>query len=662
MSQPLGVSADALTDLVFTVDGDGRLVDWNDATATVTGYDADALAARHATDLVADTDGDVAAALDRRRGAVETTLRTAEGEHLPYEFRIDPAGDAAAAVVVGRDASGRPSRDVFDRMTDAFLIVDRHWRITYANDLAASLLDTVEADDTDVEGSHLFDDVPSLEGTVFGRRYREAMETQEPAAFEEFYEPLDAWFDVRVYPTDSGISIYVRDVTDRHEQRDAIENRERVLREMYEIISSRDRSFTEQVEALLALGRDELDVSYGTLSRIDGEDYHFEVVDGAGDLVEAGDVVSLSATNCERTASTQRTLVIGDLPRDAPDLVERAGYTQMNIACYLGAPIFVGDDVYGTFCFYDTQPRTESFSDWEVTLVDLMSRWVSYGIEREQTSERLARQNERLDRFASVLSHDIRNPLNIAIGNVELARETGDDDALESARSALDRIETLVDDLLSLSRAGVSVDDLEPVRLDAAARRAWEHVDTRNATLTVETDRAIVVDESRLTQLLENLFRNSVEHGSPGPPSQARGDAVEHGSTGSRSRAHENSVEHGGSDVTVTVGDLDGGPDDEREHVGTSPSDDPARTDTSSSGDPTRTGFYVADDGPGIPEGERDQVFERGFTTADDGTGFGLAIVEEVAAAHDWTVTVTESESGGARFEFANVEWAAASE
>jgi signal transduction histidine kinase len=67
-------------------------------------------------------------------------------------------------------------------------------------------------------------------------------------------------------------------------------------------------------------------------------------------------------------------------------------------------------------------------------------------------------------------------------------------------------------------------------------------------------------------------------------------------------------------------------------------------------------GFYVADDGPGIPADERETVFESGYSTAADGTGFGLSIVEEIASAHGWAVRVTDSAEGGARFEVAGVD------
>ncbi|MFB6271074.1 MAG: sensor histidine kinase, partial [Halobacterium sp.] len=112
--------------------------------------------------------------------------------------------------------------------------------------------------------------------------------------------------------------------------------------------------------------------------------------------------------------------------------------------------------------------------------------------------------------------------------------------------------------------------------------------------------------------------------GSTSPRSGTREDAVEHGSRAEDSQDDED-VPGRAASVTVTVGD--------------------AGSD----------GFYVADDGPGIPESERDAVFEGGYTTAEDGTGFGLAIVEDIVEAHGWTVDVTASEDGGARFDVRGV-------
>ncbi|AFK20035.1 PAS domain-containing protein [Haloferax mediterranei ATCC 33500] len=220
--------------------------------------------------------------------------------------------------------------------------------------------------------------------------------------------------------------------------------------------------------------------------------------------------------------------------------------------------------------------------------------------ERTERERQLQRQNERLDEFASVVSHDLRNPLTVACGYLELAQETGDDQYFQRVEEAHDRMETIIEDLLTLARQGETLTDVTPVALKTVAQEAWDSTAVGDATLDVRLDRTIAADRGRLRQLLENLFRNSVEHGE-----------TDEFASDDRS-------------ITVTVGALD-------------------------------DGFYVEDDGPGIPERERENVFERGYTTHEDGTGFGLPIVKSIADAHGWSVDLVASSSGGARFEFTDV-------
>jgi PAS domain S-box-containing protein len=234
--------------------------------------------------------------------------------------------------------------------------------------------------------------------------------------------------------------------------------------------------------------------------------------------------------------------------------------------------------------------------------------------------DRLNRQKERLDEFASLVSHDLRNPLSVAEGYLDLARSEHDSDHLATVAEAHDRMRRLIDDLLTLARAESTVGTPSAHSLAEVAEAGWRTVETGDATLDPPPERSVRAEQGRLQRLFENLFRNSVEHGSTGNRTAGRsGDAVEPCSTGSRTT--------GSSDgVTVTVGTLD-------------------------------DGFYVADDGPGVPEADREKVFRAGYSTTDDGTGFGLRIVEQVAEAHGWSVALTESESGGARFEVRGVEF-----
>jgi signal transduction histidine kinase len=510
-------------------------------------------------------------------------------------------------------ASDRTPERVLDRLTDGVFGLDTDWRFTYLNETAREIVsdaadESLTADE--LRGRNLWELVPEAVGTTFESQYCEAMRTGEQVSFDAHYAPLDAWLEVRAYPSETGLSVCFRDITERRRRHDRIATRETALREIYEAIADRESSFEERVDDLLRIGQRVLDTSYGTLSRVQGDEYVFEVVRSPGDLT-AGDTVDLSVTNCERVILSEETLVLANVAEEAPGLADRAGNREWGISCYLGTPVVVDDEVYGTFCFSDTDARTEPFSDWEVTLVDLMGRWVSVALERKLTEDRLRHQNERLEKFATLVSHDLRNPLNVAEGWLEMVSEECDSEAIPHVANSHERMRAIVDDLLLLARAGQTVDD--PVALDVAAvaADAWSQVETATTTLTVDIDAAISGDRSRIQQLFENLFRNCVEHGSTESRMES-GDSVEHGATDDTST------------LSITVGPL---PD----------------------------GFYVQDDGVGIPESERGHVLEFGYTTAEDGTGIGLGIVEDIATAHGWQVTVAEGEAGGARFEFTNV-------
>jgi len=241
--------------------------------------------------------------------------------------------------------------------------------------------------------------------------------------------------------------------------------------------------------------------------------------------------------------------------------------------------------------------------------------------------EEMERQNERLEEFASIISHDLRNPLNVADGYLELVREDYDDERLEQVADAHDRMSQIIEETLTLARQGQVIDDAEPVDLATLAEDSWNTVDTGEATLEITDTTAVRADPTGLRQLFENLFRNSVEHGSTGDRNAERAeDAVEHGSadnpTESNDAGERDSTDERGPGAGLTV------------RVGT-----------------TENGFYVADDGPGIPPEERERVLEPGYTSKEGGTGFGLPIVARVVDAHGWELRLADSDAGGARFE-----------
>jgi signal transduction histidine kinase len=280
--------------------------------------------------------------------------------------------------------------------------------------------------------------------------------------------------------------------------------------------------------------------------------------------------------------------------------------------------------------------------------------------DRRLLEQRTAEQAERMESFAKLLSHDLRNPLSVAMAHAEML-ELDDEIDLEGEgsgrsplRSSLERMESIIEDALALVTIE-TVEETELVSLDRAVETSWANVSTGSASVAVVDDVAIRADVSLVSHLFENLFRNAVDHSSTSPDSQARQDAVENNSTSPDSQARQDAVDHGGDGVRVEVGALER--DAEIDGTG-----DPAVSGADPEGtamdwtadSATFDGFYVEDDGPGIPADLREQVFESGYSS-DDGSGFGLAIVAEVADAHGWSVSVTSGRDGGARFEVRGV-------
>jgi signal transduction histidine kinase len=241
----------------------------------------------------------------------------------------------------------------------------------------------------------------------------------------------------------------------------------------------------------------------------------------------------------------------------------------------------------------------EAFGQMSTALREQVREAKEVRREAERSKQELERQNDRLDQFASTLSHDLRNPLAVARGHVELLATTIDSDEYPDMEEhvakiddAHDRIDDIIGDVLTLTRKGESVEEIERFQLESTAREAWGNIDSKDATMVVEESRVIEGDRTRLLRAFENLFRNSLDHGS--------------------------------DDVTVTVG-------------------------------LTKNGFYVQDDGPGIPDDELEHIFDYGHTTSEDGTGLGLSIVKTIVEAHGWSIWIDVTYGDGARFVFTDV-------
>ena len=236
-----------------------------------------------------------------------------------------------------------------------------------------------------------------------------------------------------------------------------------------------------------------------------------------------------------------------------------------------------------------------AFDDRDVAVAQKISMLLVTAQERLLDSADAPVHNEQLlEDIRSIVSHDLQNKLSVICGRLELAKETGAPEHFRSCERAITGIAAIGELVATLSETGTPIRSVEPVSLDEIARMTFAAIDTTDATLEIRTPASVIADPNCLRQLLDNLFRNAIEH----------------------------------SETPVTI------------EVGTMPA-----------------GFYVADDGPGIDPRIREDACRPGFTTSPAHDGTGLAIIRHLAMAHGWTLEITESAAGGARIELCGVDW-----
>lgn len=386
------------------------------------------------------------------------------------------------------------------------------------------------------------------------------------------------------------ILVIVHDVTERV-------TREEQLTALHEATRAFVQATTpgEVAEQAVAAARDILGYGYSSIHSYDPEQDALPLLAVTNDLHEVIDPIPEFGPGegiAGRVFVAGQSVLVEDTHGD-PDV--------LNPETEFRTELYVPLGEYGLFIA--CVPEVAGIDESERQLLELLAantevalKEITYQEELKEREATLEAQNKRLEKFASLVSHDLRNPLNIADGYFELITETGNLDHLDRIRHALNRMETVIQDMRFLTRQSDTATNLEAVTLDRAVKDAWAMIDDSNeaATLTISDDLGrIRADESYLRQLLENLFRNAIDHAGP--------------------------------DVAITVSSLD-------------------------------DGFAVSDDGPGIPTEEREQVFEHSYTTSETGTGLGLYIVTEIADASEWSVAVSESETGGACFEIHGVD------
>jgi PAS domain S-box-containing protein len=621
---------------LFRLDPDGRVVSWNEGATAIKGYEPDEILGEHFSTFYTEADRDAGVPERNLRQATESGSVEDEGwrvrkdgsefwANVTITAVYDDDGAHLGFVKVTRDMTDRRRREreleselqqVLGRISDAFYAVDEDLRFTHVNEQAEVLLQQSE---DELLGTHLWDVFPSAADTDAVRdAFRTAMESQAATSYETYVEAFDFWVEANLYPSETGISVYFRDVTERKEREHELERRARQQHVMADIgqfaleTDDLDELMDEAAKEVAAV----LDNAYATVLDLDADRRELLVRQGVGwdeGIVGTATVAADDDSQAGYTLFSDEPVVVDDLPAETrfsgPDLL-----TGHDVRSGISTIIGSIDEPWGILGTHDTRRR--QFSREDVDFVQSVANVLAEAIERkryqgelEDLVADLQESNERLEQFAYAASHDLQEPLRMVSSYLQLIEKRYADELdadgeefLEYAVDGADRMRDMIDGLLQYSRVETQGTPLEPVDLNEVLDVVYDDLQVRieESDADVETGSLprVMGDPSQLRQVFQNLLSNAIEYSGDEPP---RIDV---------------SAERDGADWVVSV----------------------------------------RDQGVGIDPDDADRIFEvfQRLHTHDEhpGTGIGLALCQRIVERHGGDIWVDAEPGEGATFSF----------
>ncbi|WP_123622339.1 PAS domain S-box protein [Halorubrum sp. CSM-61] len=502
---------DAITEYaIFSLDPDGNVTSWNEGAKAIKGYEAEEILGEHISAFYTETDREAGVPERNLKAAAEAGSVEDEGwrvredgsrfwANVTITAIRDADGTLEGYLKITRDMTERHNRQrgleselhqILNRVSDGFFGLDDEWRFTYMNDCAAELL---EVSPEEANGAVVWDLFPEAADSPFYENYVRAMEEQESVSFEEFFPPLDAWFEVSAYPSVTGLSVYFRDVTERRRHQQAIRDRERELKahkdyindvlntidDLFYVIDREGnfRRWNESVRSVTGYTDEEIE-EMGPLGLIVEEDRE-RLADNIGETFKTGN---------GRIEASVRTKSGDRIPVE-----------------FVASVIDTPDDEH---------------------MIAGIGRDIS---ERKERQRQLEESNERLEQFAYAASHDLQEPLRMVSSYLQLIDERYADaldedgqEFLEFAVDGADRMREMIDGLLAYSRIESKGDSFEPVELEAVVADVRDSLQMRSdeceAEITVDSLPRVEGDRGQLHQLFQNLLDNAMAYSGDAPP------------------------------------------------------------------------------------------------------------------------------------------------
>jgi len=547
---------------------------------------------------------------------------------------------------------------ILERVGDAFFALDKDLKFTYANSNAEELL---EEPRDDLIGQKPWKKL-DIENNRFKQKCKEALEEQTSAKFEMYHPNNNSWLSVKIYPSETGLSVYFEDISQkkRQEKESALRKSmiEAVEGSMF-LVDDKGRFKWVNDRAAEKAGYSKEELVGMHISEIIGEEYSKEIQkkkklldrdDKARMRLEPetaeGNKIPTEINFTPHKLGNGNYGIIGvarDLSKQQEELqkyrnlvdsfsditlvldtdlkIETANRTLNEVADVEseeveGENIKVLNDkgIFTEEEYRELEDRIKSLSEadedsvtfelksgadntearyFEVTCSKFydeggnLSGFTCLLYDITSIEEKRISNKERLNEFSSLVSHDLRNPLNLAQGYLDLARESEDEEDYEVIQKAHDRMEKIIEELLIITSQPEEVGE-ELFELENVFEEAYYFTGDESSSYEIVENKEIYGDRTGVISMFENLISNSIEHNKEG--------------------------------ISIRVGSIE-------------------------------NGFYYEDTGQGIDEDKRDKVFEYGHSSSEEGRGIGLSIIKRIIEVNDWKFELKQSEEGGMRLE-----------
>lgn len=354
---------------------------------------------------------------DRRLGVPERELKKAADEGRAEDVRWhrrkdgsavylngatsgikDKSGALRGFVKIGRDNTQRKQIEddlarvnarnsaILESITDAFFALDSHWRFTYVNKQSEPLF---RRSSSELLGKSVWDEMPEAVGSTFERQYRKAVSEQISITFEEYYPPLDTWFEVRAYPSaDGGLSVYFHNINERVERRRLDRLNSRISHSLVQIVSLQD--LLQQCTRLMV---EHLNVSFALIWTLNPADNMLELrASAAMDTHLEGPHASVPVGKLKiaAIAESRRPHVTNDVVND-PLISGRDWAESAGITAFAGYPLIVSDRLIGVMCVFSKSKLSEG----TLSAIASVSDGIANGIEKKHIENALLQSEEQ---------------------------------------------------------------------------------------------------------------------------------------------------------------------------------------------------------------------------------------------------------------------------